>query len=140
MICKRCDQPKGPEDFYPSDPGWCKGCRYIYNKENRHKFRERDKAYAKEYRKLNPEKVKQTDRNCKLKKAYGITIEEFDSMLEAQGNRCKICRESSEKFHVDHDHKTGIVRGILCNLCNVGLGAFRDNVAYLENAIKYLED
>ena len=147
MTCRRCGREVEltTEFFFPSqlknkNTSWCKICTKGHNKENRHKFRERDKAYAKEYRQKFPDKCRASDRNAKLKKAYGISQDDFCRLLEAQGNRCKICRESSEKFHVDHDHKTGKVRGLLCNLCNVGLGAFRDNVAYLENAIECLVD
>lgn len=137
MVCKKCKQPKGSGDFYPSDPNWCKKCRYEYTKSNRHKHRERDKTYSKEYRKRFPEKAKLKDRRKNLKK-YGLTPEDFDNMLRDQNDRCKICREEDIMFHVDHDHKTGKVRGLLCSNCNTGLGLFRDNVAYLENAINYL--
>ena len=75
---------------------------------------------------------------------YGIGTEDYDSMLEAQNNRCAICGCTNADgrsgfFHIDHDHKTGKVRGILCNNCNNGLGRFKDNPVFLLNATKYIE-
>jgi hypothetical protein len=70
---------------------------------------------------------------------YGITATQFDELLAKQGGVCAICgRENPE--HVDHDHETGKVRGILCFNCNGGLGQFSDNTERLANAIEYLED
>ena len=78
-----------------------------------------------------------------LKKTYGITLEQYDKMLEEQDNGCAICgtEESGGKgrFHVDHCHDTGKVRGLLCMPCNVALGGFKDSVLNLASAIQYLE-
>lgn len=79
-----------------------------------------------------------------LRKKFGLTIERYDEMLVNQGGRCAICRllstESPRRFHVDHDHVTGIVRGLLCYRCNTGIGVFRDDVVHLRSAIKYLQE
>jgi hypothetical protein len=73
---------------------------------------------------------------------YGLTIAEYDLMFEEQGRVCAICKEPTPKgkgfWHVDHDHTTGKVRGILCDWCNRGLGQYRDNVDYLLSAVTYL--
>ncbi|HZP27947.1 MAG TPA: endonuclease VII domain-containing protein [Acidimicrobiia bacterium] len=69
----------------------------------------------------------------------GISAAEVDELLRKQCRVCAICgREDPE--HVDHDHKTGKVRGILCFNCNGGLGRFSDNMERLPNAVEYLED
>lgn len=77
-----------------------------------------------------------------LKRKFGITIEQYDAMLQAQRGRCAICHRAQEdfarRFAVDHDHDTGVVRGLLCSQCNPGLGAFLDNEFILESAIEYL--
>jgi hypothetical protein len=79
-----------------------------------------------------------------LKRTYGISIEEFEAMFEAQGKVCAICRDNcnrstSERLCVDHDHVTGEIRGLLCFQCNVGLGKFRDDSQLLEQASDYLK-
>lgn len=83
-------------------------------------------------------------RDRQLRKDYGITLTEYESMLRLQHMKCAICRKEScasgKNFAVDHNHKTGKVRGLLCMLCNNSLGGFRDNVRLLKRAIKYLEN
>jgi hypothetical protein len=72
---------------------------------------------------------------------YGITKEDFDKMILSQNNNCAICnKELILEIHIDHDHSTNKVRGILCGKCNKGLGQFDDNVEFLTNAIKYLKN
>jgi len=73
---------------------------------------------------------------------YGITIEQYGEMLEAQGGVCAICREpcpSGKNLAVDHCHETGAVRGLLCARCNSGIGQFLDSPDRLRAAIGYLE-
>jgi hypothetical protein len=91
-----------------------------------------------------PEKFKESSRKSERKrklKKYGLTEEEYTVLLISQNNLCAICckdKESKRDWHVDHCHTTGKVRGILCHHCNLGLGNFKDNKGYLENAIAYL--
>ena len=96
---------------------------------------------------LNPEKKYHRGRKSNLKRNYGLTIEAYEAILCAQGNKCAICRmDLSESgtlkdrnSQVDHDHATGRVRGILCRTCNVGIGHLKENVGILEAAIVYLK-
>jgi hypothetical protein len=77
-------------------------------------------------------------RHYHLKRRYGIGAAEVDELIRLQAGVCPICaRENPE--HVDHDHKSGKVRGILCFNCNGGLGQFSDNTERLVNAIDYVE-
>jgi len=74
---------------------------------------------------------------------YGITREEFEARLAAQDNRCAICRSDEwvgkhNVPHVDHDHDTGEIRGLLCGRCNAGIGQFQDDPELLRRAIDYL--
>lgn len=93
-----------------------------------------------------PEVPKPRDHRTNNLKKYGITPAQYDAMLDAQDGVCAICgrppkggRTSSASLHVDHDHKTGIVRGLLCNACNLGVGKFMDSPALLRIAAVYLE-
>src|SRR5262249_50729082 len=80
-------------------------------------------------------------RDYHLKKNFGITLEQFESMLEAQGGGCAICGGlpgGRGNFHVDHNHVTGEIRGLLCHYCNVTLGNMKDSPELLEKAAAYL--
>lgn len=77
--------------------------------------------------------------------SFGLTVDDYFQLLESQGNRCAICKmENLSKnvkhvpFNVDHCHKTGKVRGLLCSKCNLGIGNFNDEIARMESALNYL--
>ncbi|WP_234040356.1 endonuclease VII domain-containing protein [Micromonospora coerulea] len=72
-----------------------------------------------------------------MRRRYGIGEKEFQELLAEQGGVCAIC-DGEDPQHLDHDHRTGWVRGILCFNCNGGLGQFRDSPARLARAITYL--
>lgn len=85
-------------------------------------------------------------RKFNLKK-YGMSIDDYDKMLEEQGGKCLICSSedvsrtnTSYRLFVDHCHATGKVRGLLCHHCNAGLGHFKDSVELLQKAIGYLHE
>jgi hypothetical protein len=81
-------------------------------------------------------------RAWKLKAYYGITVEEYDKILESQNNVCAICKKMESRgtrLSVDHDHTTLVVRGLVCKNCNLVLGYAQDNPEYLRNAAHYLE-
>lgn len=73
---------------------------------------------------------------------YGVTPEQYAELLDQQGNRCAICRTDAPGgkggWHVDHDHATGRVRGLLCHSCNIMLGHANDDPARLQSALEYL--
>lgn len=77
---------------------------------------------------------------------YGVTVEWYDATLEDQGGKCAICgsrdkrRKNVKYFAVDHDHRTGKARGLLCHPCNVGIGNLQDDVNILAKAIQYLNE
>lgn len=78
-------------------------------------------------------------RNEQLKKLYGITIEQYEEMVMACDSRCHICGVKIETPHVDHNHLTGEIRGLLCGNHNRGLGLFGDDPELLRAAAAYLE-
>ena len=82
------------------------------------------------------------DKESYLNRNYDISVREYQDMLVSQCFRCLICNKGFDeaKPHIDHNHTTGKVRGILCSNCNTGLGMFRDSTLNLANAIVYLKE
>ena len=77
-----------------------------------------------------------------LERLYGMTKEQYDALLRAQGGRCAICHkplDGPRRPSIDHNHETGEVRGLLCSACNRGLGAFQDDKKILKAALTYLD-
>ena len=113
--------------------GLCRDCQVLDMAARRRARTEQEKI-----------RVARVARNRFLTTAYGITADEYDAMMTAQGGRCAICGSTdpgdgrSKNMSVDHDHETGKVRGILCTKCNVGLGQFQDDINLLSSAIEYL--
>jgi len=83
-------------------------------------------------------------KNKKLKMRYGISLDKYNIIFNKQNGCCAICKKHNLDLEkglcVDHDHTNGEVRGLLCSLCNWGLGMFKDDVSYLKEAIDYLKD
>ncbi len=83
-------------------------------------------------------------RQQSYKRKYGISLRTYSDLLERQGNKCAICKTTepggnNRRFAVDHNRKTGLVRGLLCNNCNRGIGHLKDNPETLRRAANYLE-
>lgn len=88
---------------------------------------------------------KERERNRRFQKLYGITVAQRDEIIRQQDGKCAICADllalqrGTNGANVDHDHRTGRMRGILCAPCNRSLGQFKDSVHILASALKYLE-
>jgi hypothetical protein len=147
----------------------CKQCRRkrrkVYEDKNREKIREWKRNFNKNhkeeinsksklYRDSNKERIsndrkkryKESDkiksrlRNYSYLSNYGITLEKYNELFEKQNGVCAICGTSTNKpLYIDHNHKTGEVRGLLCVKCNSGIGFFMDNSHLLISAIRYLD-
>lgn len=117
----------------------CKTTINYYSPKNRKKYR--NKKAEKRYYEKNKELIKERSRKNQLKRRYSTTKGEIKKLLINQKYLCKICGNDIKNIKqcIDHDHSNGIIRGILCNNCNLGLGWFKDNITILENAIKYLK-
>lgn len=101
--------------------------------------KQKEKLNANSYKKRNPLVAK----GIKLKRHYGITTDTYYSMLSNQNGVCKICKltcNTGRELCVDHCHKTGKIRGLLCVRCNNGLGYFQDSLDNLEAAKEYLSE
>ena len=140
--CKRC----GRTDLFADEmrfthvvKAW--GCKKCYNK------------YAKEQRNLNPEKSRESvrkyklshptkGRECTLMSNYGITLEEYDKLEKLQFSGCAICKQScssGDRLSVDHDYKTGKVRGLLCRRCNLLVANCNEDEDIIWNLLEYLK-
>ena len=165
LKCIRCKEEK-EEDKFPKDKnkktgyrGYCKECCSKQKKEwSEHKktgepyVREKKEAgnempYVREKKEAGNEipyhltKRGVWSRHIKCK--FGITPDVYDELLAKQNCKCAICGTETTGskngfFSIDHCHTTGKIRGLLCNACNKGLGFFKDNVAILQQASKYL--
>lgn len=102
----------------------------------RKKWREENREYTREYNRKH--------RRKRRLKVYGLSEKEYENMWKRQKNSCPICSngldmEAVNTYHIDHDHKTNVVRGILCRSCNLLLGFSKDDVSILLSAIKYIK-
>ena len=120
--CRGCGETLPRSDFYIRANGWaspkCKPCTRAERRKNH-----------------DPEKKKDYD----LKRLYGIGLEEYNDMLNAQDGGCFICGKQEDTLCVDHDHDTGEVRGLLCHSCNRGIGLLGDSSDTLIRAAEYLQ-
>lgn len=105
---------------------------------------QKNKERAAAWYKKHPEQCKARSRQHHLKKSYGLSPADYEKMLTQQNNKCALCGKDAstvlnKRLGVDHDHKTGAVRALLCNACNCALGFMEDNSALLRNAADYVD-
>jgi len=125
----------------------------VYREKTRDELRARDARYRitnKENRRISAKKYSATlagkvaSKRASLKKRYGITLEQYDELLAKQHNRCAICGRHQAGLRVslavDHNHSTGKLRGLLCDMCNRGMGLLRESTDLLVKAINYLKE
>jgi hypothetical protein len=160
-VCRLCGVEKSLEDFYRargSRDGYrseCKGCNLLQRKATYPERRDWAIARAKAWAEANRERYLQyqeeyrqsgrkalSNRKSHLKRKFGMSLEDYQRLLTLQGGRCAICGDpppADAAFHVDHDHETGAVRGLLCVRCNNGLGQFREDPQLLVMASQYVD-
>jgi hypothetical protein len=153
LRCSRCKRDLPVSNFRPRagrKRGYhspCKECekKWAISPRGKSLQRARSNNHRKRLKASNPAELQRRQREQGLKVRYGLTISEYESRLAAQRDKCAICGSEfaggrwKRRFSVDHDHKTGHIRGLLCGSCNRGLGDFRDNPLFLLKAIAYLQ-
>ncbi len=167
--CTRCGIEKTLDRFYFQKnkfngglTTYCKDCLCAERKKYREANPEKMRQIRKDYRKNNKEKIAEAGRRrwlehtkhhpektryYRIKSEYGITKTQHDQMLLDQGSKCTICEKvfihgfgkGGTNFGVDHCHKTGKVRGLLCHPCNSAIGLVKENVTILSKMIEYLK-
>lgn len=129
----------------------CSKCKEIKNKSEFHKRTGRPrgvqsvckvcKSWIKPKNPIFPEE----NREYFIKHKYKVDSKYIDFLFASQEHKCAICKTTESKgrwgsFHIDHNHSTGKVRGLLCHACNTGIGLMKENIEILKEAVRYLED
>lgn len=149
--CSRCGEANAAAQYRKG----CRQCRRCRNAASR-AWNHAHPGYQRNWEKAHPARnraaqrarriaqsgrIKIIDRENDLKK-YGLTIASFSSILASQNGGCAACggpaNGKGQTFHVDHDHNSGEIRGLLCHSCNTALGLMKDNVGRLQCLISYL--
>lgn len=168
--CKKCGETKSLCEFYTHKnmrDGHLSACKMCVNAQGRAKYaswtpeeKESNRQRSQRWRHENadrhnetnraavrrrPEQYARTARTLHYKRRFGMTIDDYETMLADQGDACAICGSTEAKgygkhFPIDHDHVTGEIRGLLCSKCNAGLGLFNDDPARLTAAVAYLTE
>lgn len=163
-ICSKCRDPKDESEFYADSRAGrglkseCKTCHNtaVVARQKLPHIRALANARQMERRRsagVQPKRVfrdaadrldarHRTGHKSRLQTQYGLSLDEYASMLQRQDGKCAICFGppiSPRPLAVDHDHATGKVRGLLCDRCNHGLGHFCDSPIRLSSAIAYLQ-
>ena len=138
--CSKCKIIKPVSEFFVLNRAadklnyQCKDCCG----ETRRRFLDENPGVYKSYNSNKPKSRKE----FKLKYIHGISTDEYNIMFEEQKGRCAICDRPQSEFKrslaVDHNHETGMIRGLLCNKCNLVLGVLEDNINFLNRAKAYL--
>jgi len=158
--CTKCGETKPRTEFYKKTSrkdgltSWCQSCIGIDGRNRRAVNPEKGRESSKKYRDAHPEVYRQWQlanpdsiRHRRIKRTYGLTEADWQTMFDAQGGVCLICGKPEiatykngkvKRMSVDHCHTTGAVRGLLCSKCNHGLGNFDDNPELLVVAAEYL--
>lgn len=143
--CSSCKENKPLLEFHKHSrtkdglQAYCKPCRTVASREWVRANSVKNYENHKNWVKRNPELAKRTKRKARLKRDYGLTVEQFEAMLKEQNYVCAICEMPfGSKTCIDHDHKSGRVRGLLCSLCNVAVERLDNITGWSNRAMNYL--
>jgi len=157
-VCSKCGIEKPLSEYHKhkiehdGHTSICKKCRCFdsaeWRKNNPKKVKESYKKFGKEYNKKwvknNPDKMKCYLRKSRLKKMYGVSLDDYNKMFNEQKGCCWICgkhqSQENRALSVDHNHKTGEVRKLLCGECNLLVGQIEKNINIIDDVFNYLKD
>lgn len=156
--CSTCREAKPLDGYQPAVQrrgcGQCRHCKFLakrsrersnpekYNQKKREYRARKGPEYRREIRYRAKERRPWIERHYNLMNNYGLSLDEYNKMLDSQGGACAICgikhNTDGKSLYVDHDHGTGRIRGLLCRKCNTGLGLLGDGIEGIERVMKYL--
>jgi len=158
--CRECDEFKPLDDFYRATGSRdghrsaCKACDSARAKARYAADPKRTIERVQAWRRANVERAKETQRRYRserdyaammrdshLRRKFGMTQEQYERRLAQQGGGCAVCGrapKAGKSLHIDHDHETGYVRGLLCFKCNAALGQLGDDLGRIERALTYV--
>lgn len=125
-ICAKCKKKKPISEFYNITRSYCILCNREHCRQYAAINKQRRNKRLRDWRKNNPEKVRILDKRKGYRRKYGLSIEQVEKLKGANDYKCWICNKKGKRLVVDHDHNTGKVRGMLCDLCNRHLGYFEN--------------
>jgi hypothetical protein len=148
-LCPKCGESKAVTAFYTRPNGnpqsWCISCTKTLRVQRNPEIA----AYQARRRAQRTASEKELAKEYQLQYHFGISLQEYNEMLEAQGHCCAICGKAdgtdlhagarTRQLGVDHDHRTGMVRGLLCNDCNRAIGQLKDDATVVRKAAEYME-
>ena len=148
QTCRRCKISKILDSFW-KDRGketgysqYCKKCSNIHRKECRDRIKTGTTKFKVGLYKKGTKEYKNHQKDIQLRYNYGTTLKEYNTLFSIQNGCCCICnihQNSLKKpLGIDHSHKTGKIRGLLCSNCNTALGLLKENLKSLEKAHYYL--
>lgn len=154
MRCKRCKKVR-PRSAFSEDSSrrggvfpWCKTCQTSYMTGN--KFQNEEEQPTGRFCPLDDVPIKGSknrrfcsnsckDRAAGLRKKFGLTVENYRALVDTTGGRCPICQNRVTQWHVDHNHKTRKVTGVVCSRCNVGsLASTYHDISFVQRLLDYL--
>jgi len=153
LTCTKCKEEKDSSLFHRYDKkkngftSQCKACRNENRKRNYWLDPEKSKAKVRNYRQhlkeTDPQKVFLSNRKNNLKRAYGISLEDYNEILKNQNFKCAVCEKEhieaeKKRLVVDHCHNSEKIRELLCNNCNTALGLLKENVQVVEKLKDYI--
>ena len=126
-ICKRGHNMSITRRKYSNGDTYCYECKKIRQQQDRIKHPNRHLKYYK---------------TSNRRRNYNLEPHEYNKLVEDSNNLCMICKSppGHKSLHIDHDHKTGKVRGLLCHGCNTAIGLMKDDINILIKAIEYLKE
>lgn len=165
-VCARCKEEKPVSEFHRTPlkynksgyVSYCKPCQKVYSDAYRNspQGREKRRESTKRYKANNKTKIwlankayvktdgfRRRNNERKKRRKYGITVGQYNEMVAAQHGVCAICgkppKDGGRRLSIDHCHETNVIRGLLCDAHNIGLGMFHDSITELQSAIDYLQ-